>query len=346
MNVSNFMNWTLSSETAVGLASNEKSVSRRSDACASASRHVVNALTIDLEDWPVAVLGPQHEISGRVVENTRRLLQLLSWHHVRATFFVLTRVALRFPELVQEVHAAGHEIASHGHGHELLTTISPRRFEQDVRTSIEVLTQLTGQKQLGYRAPAFSIVPSTRWAGPILADLGFRYSSSIFPIRHPRYGIPDSPNAIHRWANCDLIECPVATVRALGRNWPVAGGGYFRLLPGMLARGALRWVHRQGRPAVIYLHPYELDVGGVSFHKDEGLSVPLRRHLTQSLFRGRMEHRIHRLLECFTFTTLEDLLRRNSIQAEADRMSHPEQASAGHHRGAAGAVVRASLPRS
>ncbi len=271
-------------------------------------RRIVNALTIDLEDWPVAVMGSDHEISGRVVENTRRLLHLLSWHHVRATFFVLTKVALRFPELIRDVQRAGHEIASHGHGHELLTTISPRRFERDVRLSIDILTDLTGQRPTGYRAPAFSIVESTRWAGPILSKLGFRYSSSIFPIRHPRYGIARAPATIHRWANCDLVECPPATIRMLGRNWPVGGGGYFRLLPGAVARSAIRWINRQSRPAVVYLHPYELDVGGISQHKEEGLRVPLGRHMTQAMFRNRMEHRLHRLLESVSFTTLADVL--------------------------------------
>lgn len=266
------------------------------------------ALTVDLEDWPVAVLDTRHEVSDRVVENTKRLLQILRWHHVRATFFVLTRVAERFPHLVREVHDAGHEVASHGHGHELLTTISPRRFESDVRRSIDLITGIIGRRPIGYRAPAFSIVESTRWAGPILADLGFKYSSSIFPIRHPRYGIPDAPRRLHRWTNCPLIECPPTTLRGLGRNWPVAGGGYFRLLPGAAARWAIRRVHREGMPAVIYLHPYELDVHGITAHQEDGISVAPMRHLTQSLFRGRTEARLHRLLEGFAFTTLAELV--------------------------------------
>ncbi|MBN2563167.1 MAG: polysaccharide deacetylase family protein, partial [Phycisphaerae bacterium] len=126
----------------------------------------VNVLTIDLEDWPVAVLGPEHEITGRVVENTKRCLQILRWHYVKATFFVLGRVAERFPSLVREVHAAGHEIASHGYGHRLLTRMSPRSFQRDVRRSIEILTDIVGERPIGYRAPGFSIVESTRWAGP------------------------------------------------------------------------------------------------------------------------------------------------------------------------------------
>lgn len=269
---------------------------------------LVNALTIDLEDWPIAVLGPEHEITGRVVENTRRLLHILRWHHVRATFFVLTKVAERFPDLIRDVHAAGHEIATHGHGHELLTTMSPRGFERDVQRSIDVLGELTGTRPIGYRAPAFSVVKSTRWAGPILARLGIRYSSSIFPISHPRYGIADAPRRIHRWPDCDLIECPPATVRVLGRNWPVAGGGYFRLLPGSAARWAIRRIHRERLPAIIYLHPYELDVGGITEHRLAGLRVPMLRHLHQALFRERIEHRLNTLLEKFSFAPLRELL--------------------------------------
>jgi len=273
-----------------------------------APRRPTCALTVDLEDWPVAVLGADHDVSERVVENTKRLLQILAWHQVRATFFVLTCVAERFPELVREVRDAGHEIASHGHAHERLTTISPRRFEADVCRSIDVLADIVGRRPVGYRAPAFSVVESTRWAGPILARLGFKYSSSVFPIHHPRYGIPDAPRALHRWNNCDLFECPPTTLRTLGRNWPVAGGGYFRLLPGAAARWAIRHVHREGMPAVVYLHPYELDVHGVKAHRDEGVHVSPMRRLTQSLFRSRTESRLHRLLDSVVCRTLEDLV--------------------------------------
>lgn len=268
----------------------------------------LNAMTIDLEDWPIAVLGPDHDVTGHVVENTKRVLQVLSWHHVRATFFVLTKVALCFPELIQEIHAAGHEIASHGHGHELLTRISPRRFEQDVRLSIQILTDLVGTRPIGYRAPAFSIVEDTRWAGPILAGLGFKYSSSIFPIQHPRYGIPSAPRGFHRWQGCGLIECPPATARIMGRNLPVAGGGYLRLLPGGIVRWAIHRMNKNGMPAVLYLHPYELDIHGVSEHAAEGVQMGAYHQLTQGLFRSRIEHRLHRLMEKFSFAPLREVL--------------------------------------
>jgi len=271
-------------------------------------RPLANVFTVDVDDWPVAVLGPHCEITPRVVENTKRCLQILAWNQVKATFFVLTRVAERYPDLVWEIHAAGHEIASHGHAHELLTDISPRRFEADVRQSIDILAKITGRRPIGYRAPAFSIVESTRWAGPILSGLGFKYSSSIFPVHHPRYGIPAEPRNIHRWPGCRLIECPPAAVRFLGRNWPVAGGGYFRLLPGPVARAAVRRLNHERLPAILYMHPYELDEHGIGKHKSSGVRVGLYRHLTQALFRGRVEGRIHKLLQSFRFTTMRELL--------------------------------------
>lgn len=280
----------------------------RPDSTDARSPRVSNALTIDLEDWPVAVLGPGHDITSRVVRNTKRCLQILDWHGTRATFFVLSRVAEKFPDLIREVHSRGHEIASHGHGHELLFNMTPSRFAEDVSRSIEILTAITGTRPIGYRAPAFSIIDRTRWAGPILADLGFKYDSSIFPIRHPRYGIPSSPRRIHRWETCDLIECPPATCRILGTTLPIAGGGYFRLVPGPLVRAAVRGMNRSNMPAILYMHPYELDVGGVLAHRLEGVSVGNMRHFTQALFRNRIEKRLHCLLERFHFRPLRDLV--------------------------------------
>jgi len=274
----------------------------------STSQRLAHVFTVDLEDWPVAVLGPEHEISGRVVHNTRRVLQILQWHGVRATFFVLTRVAERFPALIHEVLDAGHEIASHGHSHKLVTRMSRDQFTDDVGRSLDILERMTGERPIGYRAPAFSIVDATRWAGPILARLGIKYSSSVFPIRHPRYGIADAPTNTHHWSDCDLIECPPATVRAFGRNLPMAGGGYFRLLPGLAARAAIKRLERRGISSVLYMHPYELDAGGVSMHIRDGVPVRFRRRITQELFRGRIESRLHRLFERFEFVTLRKSL--------------------------------------
>lgn len=278
------------------------------------SNRVSHVFTVDLEDWPVAVLGPEHEISDRVVLNTRRVLQILQWHGLRATFFVLSRVAERFPALIHEVIDAGHEIASHGHSHKLVTRMSPGEFADDVGRSLDILQRLTGERPIGYRAPAFSIVESTRWAGSVLAQLGIKYSSSIFPIHHPRYGIADAPAHTHRWSDCDLIECPPATLRALGRNWPMAGGGYLRLLPGVAVRAAISRLERRQQAAVLYMHPYELDAGGVRVHMRAGVPVGIKRRVTQELFRGRIESRLHRLFERFEFVTLRQALARQGFE--------------------------------
>ncbi len=271
---------------------------------------VRNVFTVDLEDWPIAVLGPHHEISGRVVDNTKQILRILRWHSVRATFFVLTKVADRYPDLIRMVQDDGHEIASHGHGHELLTNITPDRFEDDVQRSIDILTMLTGTRPIGYRAPAFSIVKETRWAGEILQRLGLRYDSSVFPIRHPRYGIAGAPREFHRWAGMQLIEAPPATVRVVGRSLPIAGGGYFRLLPGQLVRTAISLSNRRGQPAVLYMHPYELDIDGIQEHRWDGLRFSPWRGMTQGMFRKRIEARLHRLLESFQFETLAEAVTR------------------------------------
>lgn len=271
-------------------------------------RRIANVLTIDLEDWPVAVLGTHHEISGRVVTNTKEVLRILRWHDVRATFFVLTRAAERFPDLIRMVRDDGHEIASHGHGHELVTRMTPEAFENDVATSIEILTRITGKRPVGYRAPAFSIVEETRWAGRILEKLGIVYDSSVFPIRHPRYGISGAPRGIHAWPDSSLIECPPATFRMMGRNLPIAGGGYFRLMPGPVARTCIRSFNRRGHSAILYMHPYELDVEGLRAHRRDGIRFGPWRHLTQGLFRDRIERRLHRLLESFDFVTMRQML--------------------------------------
>jgi Domain of unknown function (DUF3473) len=152
-------------------------------------------------------------------------------------------------------------------------------------------------------------VEETRWAGPILEGLGFKYSSSIFPIRHRRYGISTEARPIHRWQGSRLIECPPACLRAFGMNWPVAGGGYFRLLPSWMVRRAVGRLNRQRMPAILYMHPYELDPGGVGAHRESGVRVGRVREVTQEMFRGRMERRLHRLFESFRFTTMRDLLR-------------------------------------
>lgn len=269
---------------------------------------MLNAMTVDLEDWAQAVLGPGHPITPHVNDNVRRVLDLLDKAGVKATFFALGKVCEACPSLLPAVADAGHEIASHGYGHELLYHLTPARFEQDVRRSIELIEAQTGRRPTGYRAPAFSITEKTRWALPILASLGFRYSSSVFPIRGRRYGLPQAPREPFRWPGCDLIECPMTTFRLFGRTWPACGGGYTRLWPGRVMEWAIAQRNARNAPAVVYLHPYELAPGEVRSFRRMGVPVTRRKALTQELFRARVPDRLRRLFATFRFGTLSDAL--------------------------------------
>lgn len=267
-----------------------------------------NALTIDLEDWPQSVLNPNIGITDCVVRDTERMLALLSRFGVRATFFALGKVCERFPHLLPAVASAGHEIATHGYGHELLYGLTPGQFRGDLQRSMDLIESQVGRRPLGYRAPAFSVSRETMWAGPIMAELGIRYSSSVFPIAGRRYGIPDAPRFPYRWGTCDLIEFPMTTVRRLRRNLPVAGGGYFRLLPQRVASAAIHEVNRQGQPAVVYLHPYELAVNELAEFKRKGWHLNWKTYVTQSLFRGRMHGRLSAIFREFAFAPMAEVL--------------------------------------
>lgn len=263
--------------------------------------NMLNAISIDLEDWPQAVLNPALDITPCIADNTLRVLDLLDSYHVQATFFALGKACEAHPGLLPDVAAAGHEIASHGYGHHLVWSMSPSDFAADTMQSVQIIEAQTGCPPLGYRAPAFSVTTHTPWVGPILRSLGFRYSSSVFPIKARRYGTPDAPRGPHRWANCDLIELPLATVRRFGRNFPACGGGYTRLLPALILARNIRNMNAEGLPAVLYLHPYELAVGEVASLGRRGLKVPLSRRLTQSLWRSRVRDRLVCLLDQFAF---------------------------------------------
>lgn len=229
---------------------------------------IVNAMTVDVEDYfQVAVFEKcirREDWSRwpvRVEGNTRRVLELFRRHDVQATFFILGWVAERFPSLVRDIAGAGHEIASHGYGHERLVNMTPGAFRQDIVRTKHLLEDLSGTAVSGYRAPSYSIGPSTLWAHEELSNAGYRYSSSIVPIRHDLYGMPSAPRfAFYPEQRSGMLEIPVTTVRFWGRNWPCGGGGYFRLLPYALFRHGLRRVNRkEAYPGVFYFHPWEID---------------------------------------------------------------------------------------
>ena len=229
---------------------------------------VVNAMTVDVEDYFQASAFDRFvsrttwfERESRVVGNTHRLLEFFHRHNVHATFFILGWVAERFPALVREIASCGHEIASHGFHHQLIYTLTPEQFREDVRRAKAVIEDAGSCQVNGYRAPSFSIVRSSVWALDVLIETGHTYDASVFPIHHDRYGIPDAPRRAHlieRPAGT-IVEVPASTVRVAGANLPIAGGGYFRVLPYAFTRWGINRLNATGAPAVFYIHPWEID---------------------------------------------------------------------------------------
>ena len=231
-----------------------------------ASATITNALTIDVEDYfqvsafaPYIARAEWESRECRVERNVDRILALLDEHDTEATFFTLGWIAERYPQLVQRIAAQGHEVASHGYGHQRASELNHAEFRADIERAKGVLEDLSGTEVAGYRAPSFSIGHGNLWALDALANAGHRYSSSIYPIRHDHYGMPDAPRFAHQAAH-GLIEIPITTLRLFNRNLPSSGGGYFRLLPYALSRWMLRQVNASDREAaVFYFHPWEID---------------------------------------------------------------------------------------
>jgi polysaccharide deacetylase family protein (PEP-CTERM system associated) len=235
---------------------------------------MINALTIDVEDYfqvnafePYVARHSWDSYPLRVADNVNRLLELLDRHGVRATFFVLGWIAERAPEVVRAITARGHEVACHGYGHQLIYRIGPEAFREDIRRAKGILEELTGSPVVGYRAPTYSITGRSLWALDILIEEGFRFDSSIFPVLHDTYGIPDAPRfpyELQRSAG-SLREFPLSVLPIGLAGWryhlPIAGGGYLRLLPAQLIRYGMAKINREGKPAVLYLHPWEIDPG-------------------------------------------------------------------------------------
>ena len=241
----------------------------------------------------------------RLEAGLERILQLLADHETSATFFVLGWVGRHERGLVRRIAEAGHEIASHGMNHKMLDRLSPRQFRRDLLTARRILQDISGRPVIGYRAATFSIRRQTAWAIDLLCDAGFLYDSSVFPIRHDRYGVPGAPAEIHLAvgpAGGSILEIPPLTARLLGRNVPLGGGGYLRLLPVSLLGLALKRAERRGRPAMVYLHPWEFD--------PDQPPLPMSR---LSRWRHRVNLRrtsgkLHWLLDHFHFTSVRQCL--------------------------------------
>jgi polysaccharide deacetylase family protein (PEP-CTERM system associated) len=315
---------------------------------------VINALTIDVEDYfhihaLSAVIRPDDwdSFEPKVEQNTYRLLDLLDSVKVqnsefrtqnpessrtRATFFVLGWVAERFPGLVKEINARGHEIACHGYGHQRIHTQTRQEFKEDARRAKEILENIIGNEVIGYRAPTYSINENTIWALEVLFELGFRYDSSIFPIKHDFYGLPEAPRfpfyidftdgdilsqfqkpkylndmdfKVDSHAPGSFIEFPISTIRLFRRNLPCSGGGYFRLLPYWLTKWGFKSPNeRNSNPKIFYIHPWELDPEIPRINEASGLSK-FRTYVNLS----KTEARFKRLLSEFKFAPLATLLK-------------------------------------
>lgn len=272
---------------------------------------VRNAMTVDVEDYyQVSAFEahiPRAEWDAwpqRVERNTERFLALFDAAGVTATFFTLGWVAERYPALVRRIVAAGHELASHGFDHVKANTQSKAQFRADVLRTKALLEDTGGVSVIGYRAASFSIGPENLWALAELQDAGFTYSSSIYPIRHDHYGMPEAPRGPFRPDGAPgIVEIPVTTARYLNRNWPAGGGGYFRLYPYRLSRALIRAINqREGRAAVFYTHPWEIDP---EQPRPAGLGAMTRfRHYVNQ---GRLAARLERLLQDFRWGPMREV---------------------------------------
>ena len=287
---------------------------------------VVNALTIDVEDYYQVSAFEQYVDRGnwnsyesRVVANTRRILQPLEEAGIKATFFVLGWVAEKFPDLVHDIHAGGHEVASHGYWHRLIYQQTPEEFREDLVRSRDLLEDIIGERVVSYRAPSFSITRESLWAIDILAEEGFQIDSSIYPVYHDRYGIPDADPQIHsiNTAAGSIWEFPVAVHEIGPWNLPVSGGGYFRLYPLSMTVHCLAAINRRKQqPFVFYLHPWEVDPD------QPRLPIPSRT--------SRMRHyvglrstqaKFESLIRRFQFSTLREVIENQATGDSGNRQT-------------------------
>ncbi len=274
----------------------------------------LNLLTVDLEEWfAVDILSHRFafedwdSLPSTIIPNSRRLLDLFRRYDVTATWFVLGWIARKYPQLVREIFDQGHEIACHSYRHLRVDRMDPESFRKDTEMAIEAIGKAIGLRPLGYRAPSWSISAAVPWAFQTLAELGFEYDSSIFPIKHDIYGVPGGPRQLFKMYldnGRSLYEIPASTYRVFGRNIPIAGGGFLRHAPYWYSNRMIRTLNRQGQSVVVYIHPWEADpkpprVEGLSFFQR------YRSYGSTSI----MHHKLERLVSDFRFTTMCDHVR-------------------------------------
>ena len=267
----------------------------------------INAFTVDLEDWFQGLTSTNPQVDrwptfeSRVVPATQLLLGILRAHRVTATFFVLGYVADHHPALIEQIRAEGHEIGVHGYYHRFVHRLTPDEFARELAASIEAVQRITGEAPRGHRAPYFSIDARTPWAFDVLQRHGIAYDSSVFPTRNMLYGFPGAPRFPYRVDGANLWELPASTVRVGGRVLPVAGGFYTRVLPYRAIRWALRRIHQEGQPAILYIHPWELDLG------QRYRAVTPRERITHYAGRRGLAAKLDRLFSDFRFSTMDEV---------------------------------------
>ena len=276
---------------------------------------IKNALTIDVEDYfQVSAFAPYisreswNQRECRVERNVDRILDVLQGQKTLATFFILGWIAERYPSLVRRIAEQGHEIASHGYGHQRASDLNRGEFLSDIQMAKLILEDLAGEAVSGYRAPSFSIGANNLWAFDCLEEAGYRYSSSVYPIKHDHYGMPNAPRFAFA-AKPGLIEIPITTVDLFGKNLPASGGGYFRLFPFSLSRWLLSRVNeRDGRSGIFYFHPWEIDTD-----QPKILGVDAKTRFRHYVNIGKMEAKLQRLLTAFTWGRV-DLVFKDDIE--------------------------------
>ena len=272
----------------------------------------VGAMTVDVEDYfqvqafaPYVDRSDWDNLPSRVQANTDRILEVFEQAGVKATFFTLGWVAERFPDIVRDIVGGGHELASHGYGHQLVHDLSPAAFRDDLLRAKGILESLGGVEIRGYRAPTFSIGSRNEWAYDVLAETGHRYSSSVYPVRHDLYGEADSPRSSYRPREGSVVEIPMTTVRLGTRNLPISGGGYFRLSPYWLYRQALRhFQSSEAFPNIFYFHPWEIDRNQPAI-RQASFRAKFRHHVNI----GAVPTRLHQLLRDFSWGRMDEVFR-------------------------------------
>ena len=272
---------------------------------------IVNAMTVDVEDYFQVSAFEKHiarsewdDLPHRVPDNTNRILDLFDQYQVKATFFTLGWIAERYPALIRRIVDEGHELASHGYQHIRVTEQTPEQFRADIRKNKQILENISGAEVIGYRAASYSIGANNLWALQILEDEGHRYSSSIYPVKHDLYGMPDAPRFVFQPENVrSLLEVPITTLKVLNKNMPCGGGGFFRLYPYQFSKWAYQYINSvEKQSGIFYFHPWEIDPD-----QPRQQNLPLKSRFRHYLNLSRVEARLNRLLSDFAWDTMQNV---------------------------------------